>query len=152
MELEDPCQEPCCCQITDVTKTAEGRRWKITTGITLRAIFTPTPSVMHVVGFNGDPVEYFQGSEHGMVEIPAEGYTTLLDFVVSSFAKDGKGRILPKAHGIYGDSQFYKGVGKYYAYNTCNKWTAKALRSGGTEISHHYKLTAGSVMATVGQD
>ena len=48
--------------------------------------------------------------------------------------------------GIYGDSQFYSGVGDFYLMNTCNRWTAKGLKSIGMDISPTLKLTAGSVM------
>jgi hypothetical protein len=33
--------------------------------------------------------------------------------------------------------------------NTCNKWTAKGLKSAGMDISPMFKLTAGSVMSAV---
>ena len=48
--------------------------------------------------------------------------------------------------GIYGNSQFYKGVGDFYLMNTCNKWTAKGLKSAGMDISPTFKLTADSIM------
>jgi len=48
--------------------------------------------------------------------------------------------------GIYGDSQFYSAVGDFYLMNTCNRWTAKGLKSIGMDISPTLKLTAGSVM------
>jgi len=49
-------------------------------------------------------------------------------------------------NGIYGNSQFYQGAGKYYLMNTCNKWTTKGLKSIGMEISPTFKLTSSSVM------
>ena len=51
-----------------------------------------------------------------------------------------------RKNGLYGDSQFYKGVGDYHLMNTCNKWTAKGLESAGMDISPTFKLSAGSVM------
>ncbi|MFB8829603.1 hypothetical protein ACE0DR_10225 [Azotobacter sp. CWF10] len=33
--------------------------------------------------------------------------------------------------------------------NTCNKWTAKGLRSAGVDIFPAFKLTAGSIMKSI---
>lgn len=70
----------------------------------------------------------------------------VLTFIDNSFAKSQADRLIVQASGRYGDSQFYRAVGKYYAFNTCNKWTAKALVSAGIDIGTAYKLTASSVM------
>ena len=122
---------------------------KITLGITMRAVFLPTPTVVHIVGFNDHPNSYFNGSEYVKITISHDNFTVLLDFIQSSFAKGADGEPIPESQGIYGDSQFYTGAGSYYAYNTCNKWTAKALKSGGVEISPHLKLTSKSVMGVL---
>ena len=53
---------------------------------------------------------------------------------------------MPLSKGIYGDSQFYEGTGRYSMLNTCNVWTAKGLNSAGFDISPMFNLTAGSVM------
>jgi len=119
---------------------------KITTGITLRAIFLPTSSVVHIVGFDGPPSIYFKHSEQVRIPLPNDHYAVLLKFLKSSFATGAYGQPIKLSPGIYGDSQFYKGGGKYYAYNTCNKWTAKALSSGGLPMNHHLKLTSEDVM------
>ena len=42
---------------------------KITTGVTLKALFWPTPSVLHVVGFNDAPESYFVESK--VVRMPS---------------------------------------------------------------------------------
>ena len=57
--------------------------------------------------------------------------------------------MLALKNGIYGNSQFYKGVGDYYLMNTCNKWTAKGLKSIGMDISPIFKLTADSIMTYI---
>lgn len=52
----------------------------------------------------------------------------------------------PQRQGLYGDAQFYAGVGLYTAANTCNKWTAKALASAGLPVQTATTLTAGQIM------
>ena len=122
---------------------------EITSGITFRAIFLPTDSVVHVVGFDIPAHRYFTGSLVKNVEINQSNLESLLSFVLNSFERDSQGHLIELRKGIYGDSQFYAGEGSYYALNTCNKWTAKALYSAGIDISPALKLTASSVMRTL---
>ena len=119
---------------------------EITTGLTIQAIFWPTESVMHVVAVPQNPYSYFPDSQVEMICLNSNEYSSLARFIENSFSKDEHGHIIPTKNGIYGDSQFYKSVGDYYLMNTCNKWTAKALKSAGMDISTTFKLTAGSVM------
>jgi uncharacterized protein (TIGR02117 family) len=122
---------------------------EITSGITFRAIFLPTDSVVHVVGLDQAGREYFTGSDIKDVSIDSENIDSLLTYLSYSFERDLNGLLIPLSKGIYGDSQFYAGEGSYYALNTCNKWTAKALYSAGVDISPLLKLTASSVMESL---
>jgi len=120
---------------------------EITTGITLQAIFWPTDSVVHVVAVSGDPRVYFENSELIELQLSHEEFDSLNRFIASSFAyrTDNEAVLLKK--GIYGNSQFYKGEGKYYLMNTCNTWTAKGLKSAGLQLNTSFKLTSDSVMS-----
>lgn len=124
---------------------------KITLKISLNAVFLPSETVVHLVGFQGDPVEYFSTSDVEEVSLTDEGMDRLGKFVASSFAKDLAGQPQKLGPGLYGDSQFYRGEGKYHLFNGCNKWTAKALRSGGVEINPLFKITSASVMDEIGE-
>ncbi len=119
---------------------------KITSRLTLRAVFWPTDTVLHVVGYQENPLDYFRNSENQAVYLSSEALGFMIQFMASSFARDSENRILPTQKGIYGDSQFFRAVGKYYLFNTCNKWTAKALASGGVDMGVAWKITSGSVM------
>lgn len=119
---------------------------EITTGITLRAIFWPTESVMHAVAVPRLPQDYFSASEVLSLCLKKDELALLIDFLVRSFATNDQGKLFVLKKGIYGNSQFYKGQGDYYLMNTCNKWTAKGLRSAKLDISPTFKLTADSVM------
>lgn len=124
---------------------------EITTGLTLRAIFWPTESVIHAVGIPENPDIYFSNSQVEKLRISATGYFSLVRFIENSFYKNEKGNIVTLKSGIYGNSQFYQGEGDFYLMNTCNKWTAKGLKSAGMDISPTFKLTAGSVMNWLGK-
>ena len=123
---------------------------KITAEITWNAIFMPSDTVIHLVGLTDHPVKYFDNSEVREVLISADDMESLCTFVESSFLRDESGRPVMLGKGLYGDSQFYEAQGKYHLFNGCNKWTAKALYSGGVEIDPFFKLTSASVMHEIG--
>jgi uncharacterized protein (TIGR02117 family) len=122
---------------------------EITSGLTLRAIFWPTQSVVHAVAVTKNPYVFFPESEIEILCLSDGEFSSLLKFVANSFYRDENGAVMELKNGLYGDSQFYKGVGDYYLMNTCNKWTAKGLKSAGMDIVATFKLTAGSVMGYV---
>jgi uncharacterized protein (TIGR02117 family) len=117
-----------------------------TISLALQAIFRSEGAVLHVVGVPVDPRVFFAGSEVVETCISASGMKSLKAFLSGSFSRDAAGRLIPLSRGIYRDSQFYLGEGRYNLLNTSNKWTAKALRSAGMAISPAFKLTAGSIM------
>ena len=117
-----------------------------TLGLTLRAIFWPTESVVHSVAVPQEVEEYFSNSEVAKLCLSDGELSALIGFISRSFFRDKSGNLLELQKGIYGDSQFYSGVGDFYLMNMCNRWTAKGLKSIGMDISPTLKLTAGSVM------
>jgi len=128
-----------------------GEKWfyqakETTSGLTLRAIFWPTESVVHSVAVPQKVEEYFSNSEVVKLCLSDGELSALIGFISSSFYRDKSGNLFELQKGIYGDSQFYSGVGDFYFMNTCNRWTAKGLKSIGMDISPTLKLTAGSVM------
>ena len=117
-----------------------------TSGLTLRAIFWPTESVVHSVAVPQKVEEYFSNSEVAKLCLSDGELSALIGFISRSFFRDKSGNLFELQKGIYGDSQFYSGVGVFYLMNMCNRWTAKGLKSIGMDISPTLKLTAGSVM------
>ena len=122
------------------------RSEEITSGITLKAIFLPTDSVVHAVLVPLKVDRYFKNSELEKFCLEDSEFGSLIKFISSSFYRDVSGNILKLNHGIYGDSQFYKAKGDFHIFNTCNKWTAKGLESAGMKISTTFKLSSGSIM------
>jgi len=117
-----------------------------TLGLTLRAIFWPTESVVHSVAVPLKVEEYFSNSEVAKLCLSDGELSALIGFISRSFFRDKSGNLFELQKGIYGDSQFYSGVGDFHLMNMCNRWTAKGLKSIGMDISPTLKLTAGSVM------
>jgi len=119
---------------------------EITTGLTFRALFWPTETVIHAVAVPENVNAYFPNSQIEMLCLNDEDYLSLIDFVSNSFYSNREGDIVALEKGIYGNSQFYKGVGNFHLLQTCNNWTAKGLKSTGMEISPTFKLTANNIM------
>jgi len=119
---------------------------KTTLGLTISAIFWPTESVVHSVAVPQKVEEYFSNSEVAKLCLSDGELSALIGFISRSFFRDKSGNLLELQKGIYGNSQFYSGVGDFYLMNTCNRWTAKGLKSIGMDISPTLKLTAGSIM------
>jgi uncharacterized protein (TIGR02117 family) len=122
---------------------------EVTSGLTLKALFWPTATVMHAVAVPRNVSAYFSSSEVRRLCLSDSGLLSLISFIGSSFERSSSGQLLPLNQGLYGDSQFYTGVGTFHFMNTCNKWTAKALKSAGMDINPAFKLTSDSIMRTI---
>lgn len=121
---------------------------KVTLRIALKAVFYPTNSVLHIVGFNGAVQHYFSSSDIIMVALSEKGLKNLCQFISNSYYQDKKsGKHISLGPGIYGESRFYKANGKYYFPKTCNVWTARALESAGCPISSLRSIRAAGVIA-----
>ncbi|CAN5399593.1 TIGR02117 family protein [soil metagenome] len=119
------------------------RSKKITAALALKATLgANNPTVLHVVAFHREPAEYFGKDEVLALRITPDGYRSLLAYIASSLHRP----IQSLGPGIYGESEFYIGVGNYFLFNTCNTWTTKALASSGAVPRHAYKLTSGAVL------
>ena len=117
-----------------------------TSGLALKAVFWPTASVLHVVGFRG-PAERFPGGA-GRIEIglSPRGFRALAAFIEDTYARDESGKAIPLGPGQYGQSRFYLARETYFLLKTCNTWIARALRAAGCPVTPLYAVTAGNVM------
>lgn len=123
------------------------RAEQVTSGIALRAMFWRNPAVLHVVAVDKPPEVYFAGSGIIAVTVSAEGFRRLCTYLADSYATTDRGEVFDLGTGIYGTSRFYRATGHYYFPNTCNKWTARALRATGAPISPFYALRAENVFS-----
>ena len=122
---------------------------KITSGLTVKAIFWPTDSVMHIVSLPVAPQDYFIDSDVIEVRMSNKGLENLIASVSGSFKRDSTGSVIKTKSGLYGQSIFYEAVGKFYVTNNCNTWVARALYSAGVPIRTIPTLTAGSIVNQV---
>jgi len=118
-------------------------------GITLKAGLLPTASVLHVVGFSGPVTRYFPYSEVIRLELSETGFERLCAYLENSYARDDAGLSHSLGPSLYGKGQFYMSQETYHAFNTCNVWTARALRDAGCPITPSENLMVDTLMAHV---
>ena len=120
---------------------------EITTKITLKAMFIPTPTVLHIVAVPELPENYFLNSEVIKIPISKKAHSILNQSILKTFKKKANGEIVKTKKGIYGNSFFFEANGSYYILNTCNTWTAQTLEEAGLPINSILTLTARSVLS-----
>ena len=95
-----------------------------------KALAWPTPSVLHVTGFNEPPARYFPASEVVELRLARAGFERLLAYITASFEPDP----VPTAPSLYASGAFYPSREKFHLFKTCNVWVARALREAGIEV------------------
>lgn len=102
--------------------------------IGLKALFWPTPSVMHTVVYSGTDDPLLTAAEVIPVQLCPEQYAAMTTYISSSFARDTADRPHFLDRGFYGErSAFYDALGSYYCFNNCNTWIGGALRAAGQQ-------------------
>jgi uncharacterized protein (TIGR02117 family) len=105
----------------------------LTMALAMRALFRPgNPSVLHVVGVNGDPRAMFTSSDLVRVDLSGAGFARLADMLDATFAR-GQGRFVPEelGPGLYGMSLFFRANGTFHLFHVCNHWIADLLDAAG---------------------
>ena len=103
-------------------------------GITLKAGLLPTPSVLQIVGFRGPVTDYFPRAEVIRVDLSETGFERLCRYFEDSYARDETALSQPLGPSLYGEGRFYLSRETYHVFNTCNAWTARALREAGCPL------------------
>jgi uncharacterized protein (TIGR02117 family) len=102
-------------------------------GLALRALFRPgNPSVVHVVGVQGEPLAVFRHSDIVRLDLTEAGFVRLAAKVDATFFRPA-GSKEPDAlgPGLYGPSLFFRAVGAFHIFNVCNHWIADLLDAAG---------------------
>lgn len=113
-------------------------------GTASRAAVFGGPGVLHVVGLPNAPRVEFPRSEVVALPVSREGFDRLCAYFAASFERDAAGGPVLLGDGLYGVSRFYASSERFHLLNTCNVWTARALREAGLPIAP--ALTAGSII------
>jgi uncharacterized protein (TIGR02117 family) len=118
-------------------------------GLAVKAALLSRGSVLHVVGLDRPVSEYFAGIEVVELRLSRAGLDALGRFIGAAHARGDQARAARLGPGLYGDSAFYSAEGRYSLLNTCNTWTAAALRAAGCPADPARTVTAGGMMQQV---
>src|SRR5256884_6495704 len=105
----------------------------LTMALAMRALFRPgNPSVLHVVGVNGDPRAMFASSDLVRVDLSGAGFARLADMLDATFAP-GQARSEPGelGPGPYGLTLSFRANGTFHLFHVCNHWIADLLDAAG---------------------
>jgi len=116
-------------------------------GLALRALLSPTDTVMHVVGYNNPPAKAYPPQETLALKLTPAGYRAVLAYIKDSFGRGEEKKPALSKDGNDGRSAFYKAVGSYSILRTCNTWLAEALVKGGLPLDPEEAARAEDLMA-----
>lgn len=123
---------------------------RLTPALALRAAFLSRGSALRVSGFDEPIAERFRGIEVVELRLSASGLDALAGFIEASHAADADGRpVRIGADGSDASVVFYVGRDRFHVLNTCNSWTARALRATGLPVWPALTLTAHQLMLQV---
>jgi uncharacterized protein (TIGR02117 family) len=110
----------------------------------------PAPAVMLVIPLNRPPSEFFTAdSSVFAIRVTQDGLDRLSQFLWGYLEKDPDHIPHRLGEGPYPGSSFYDSNGTYSLANTCNTWTAEALRASGLLVSAAGVVSAHQVVDQV---
>jgi uncharacterized protein (TIGR02117 family) len=120
---------------------------KETVWLTIRAMFWPTKSVLHIAEINSHPLWLFKEQEIIELELTEENFDKLIQYFNNSFYIDSNQNNIKLGKGLYySNSQFYLSNEHYHMFKTCNVWTARGLKIAEIPIKPCFALTSKNVM------
>lgn len=117
-----------------------------------KAVFWPTASALQVVGLHKITNLQYYASQTIALQVSEEDFRELCHFLLSEFAVDDSGKLIPLQDGLFGESRFFQGNRSYYFPRNSNVWTARALNQAGLDISPIWYQTQGALMRRVREE
>ncbi|MGF1500357.1 MAG: DUF2459 domain-containing protein [Paracoccaceae bacterium] len=115
-------------------------------GLTVRALFWPTPSTLQVVPLWQRPSEAFARSPRVALGLSEAGFRRLADRLGRDLTLRG-GRPVYLGPSLYGPGAFLAAEPSYHAFRTCNQWVAGLLRAAGVPSSWFWSATSAGLIA-----
>ncbi len=107
-----------------------------------RAFFTPSPSVMEIIPFNGYVVEVCQQQRVWRKLVPRGRGPQLAAFLNHMSRTDPAGRPLVIGPSSWGGGCLLESKFSYHLPRICNVWTAQTIEACGGDIYPWFALTA----------
>lgn len=114
--------------------------WKM-----LRVLFSPTPSVMELIPFDGDVVDTLPGQRVWRGLVPRDRGPALARFLNGCVQPDRSGRPVVVRPSSWGRGVQLESSHSYFIPRVCNVWSAQAIEALGGRINPWFALTADSL-------
>jgi uncharacterized protein (TIGR02117 family) len=111
----------------------------------IKAAFFSRGSVLHVVGFSGNPKSFFRSGELVELRLTTDAHGRLLEYISHTFSRPSPRDRTEASAGLVSYSRFYPATHKFSLKKTCNTWVAEALKSAGLPVSPGHVMTANSL-------
>jgi uncharacterized protein (TIGR02117 family) len=111
----------------------------------IKAAFWSSGSVLHVVGFSGNPKSFFRTGELVELRLTTNAHARLLEYISQTFSRPSPRDRTEASAGLFSYSRFYPATHKFSLMKTCNTWVAEALKSAGLPVSPGDVMTANSL-------
>lgn len=106
---------------------------KLSLKIAAKAMLIPTPTIMHVTGYETIPSDTLRVEK---ITISPSSFVHLNSFIYNSFALEKNHDIdLIPGVGYTPNDNFYQAKGVYHAFHTCNYWVNKGLKKIGVRTA-----------------
>jgi len=113
-------------------------------GVTIAAVFWPTPTVMEVVPWQV-VAEGVEDSETVALRVSEAELQAIAKSIDDSFVQpiNATGNSYPTANGR---ALFYHARSKFHMFRMCNRWTAERLQLAGCSVRPRFTMTASQVI------
>jgi len=112
----------------------------LTVSNAFKALFTEPASVMHVTTYTQIEKSWIK------IEVNEKQLSNIKCLINKSFKLDNNGnRINFEDAGYYHNDKFYKAVGRYSCFRTCNSWTNELLKKSNIKSSYWTPYSFGVV-------
>ena len=111
-------------------------------GLAVKALFYATPSTLRIEGINLTKKAFFNLSEIVIeLEVTDDQFKKICNYINKTFYQNDYGESVILNRKAGSKIIFYKAVGSYHLFNTCNTWLANGVRQAGIEIEENILLT-----------
>ena len=107
----------------------------ITSELAAKALLKPTETVVHMAGFKDPPTKVFPTLDVISLHISKRGFDKMIEMIGRSVLRYSMLAAKPLRQGFSEHSHFFRGMGRYHFFNTCNHWTARMLKAAELPLS-----------------
>ncbi len=114
-------------------------------GLTLKAAFWSSGSIIHVVGVHGSPTASYPNAEIITIAMTDSEFQRLLQFISKTFVRSSPESASEARPGLSDNARFYLAHGRFSILRTCNTWVAEALQAAQLPVNPSWVITAASL-------